>query len=375
MRETYKRVEKGIYKRGDYSYQVKMMIAGNSISETFDTLDEARAYRDMKRAGKAIDPDYGKVVSALAKKRDAATMTLAKALTRYENEVTPSKKGAIPEKFRIGKLKRYDIAKRSLYRIGPDDIIEFLAALKSEGLSENSRRKYASLISHVYTIALKRWRLQVNNPIPLIELPSNGKPRKRRLEPGEERKLFRALAKEGLAMRALVRIAIETASRRGELLKLKWKDIQMGENSGTATYHDTKNGEGRVIPLAEGAVKALRSLPKGGKNDPVFNLTPSQIRDAWERARRAAGCPDLRFHDLRHEGVSKLFDMGFDSIVVARVSGHKSPQVLKGYAHPWADVTAQTINEKAKEAKKKSRRITKVPRQQGASRKPPTVNN
>lgn len=346
MQETFKRVEKGIYKRGDYSYQVKMMVGGNKMTETFDTLEEARAWRDGKRVSKALDPDFKKVVASRIKKRDAASLTLDKALDRYEVEVTAEKKGAKEEKYRIAKLKRYEISKTSIYTISPDEVLSLLNELKSEGLSENSRRKYASLISHLYTIALKRWRLAVTNPITQIELPSNGKPRKRRLEDGEEALLFEVLNKESPYVAALVRVAIETASRRGELLKLTWKDVRIEpDGTGSAIYHDPKNGESRVIPLSEDAVKALKALPSPiKKTNMVFPITDRQVRAAWDRARSAAGCPDLRFHDLRHEGVSRLFELGLDRIEAASISGHKTLQILKDYTHLRANKLAKKIS-------------------------------
>ncbi len=347
MAETFSRIEKGIYKRGDYSFQVKMMVGGLSLSETFDTLEEARAYRDSKRVSKALDPDFKKVVAARIKKHEAASLTLLSALERYEKEVTPHKKGAEVEKTRIGKLKRYSIARLSLYTIGPDEVLDFLEELEDEGLSENSRRKYASLVSHLFTIALKRWRYAVTNPIPMIELPSNGKPRKRRLEDGEEEKLFSALAQESPYVLALVRVAIETASRRGELLKLTWQDVKIeADGTGSAILHDPKNGETRIIPLSEDAIAALRTLPTPlKKTGAVFPTTARQVRAAWGRAREAAGCPDLRFHDLRHEGVLRLFELGLNSLEAASVSGHKTLQMLKDYTHLRANKLAKKINE------------------------------
>ena len=99
-----RRVDKGIYQRGPASFQVKLQIEGHSVSETFDTLAEARAFRDSKRAA-ALDPDFKRVLAARVSKQDAASMTLSVALERYEKEVTVSKKGAIPEGHRIAKIK------------------------------------------------------------------------------------------------------------------------------------------------------------------------------------------------------------------------------------------------------------------------------
>lgn len=177
-----KKVDKGITRRGTFSFQVRMMVGGHRITETFDTLNEARAFRDSKSVAKALDPDFKKVIASRVKKQEANSYTLSKALDRYSKEVTSLKKGASEENYKIGKLKRYDIAKVGFYTLTPDDVATFLATLKKEGMSDNGRRKYALIISHCYNIALKRWRLNVVNPVASIELPGNGPSRERRLE-------------------------------------------------------------------------------------------------------------------------------------------------------------------------------------------------
>lgn len=134
-----------------YSYQVKMMVGGQQISETFDTLPEAQTWRDLQRASSALDLDEKRIFEARAKKREAKTYTVLQALQRYEKEVTPSKKGADVEKTRIGKAKKSNLAKKSLYMVTPKDVLSFMDDI---GGSDNNKRKYASLISHLFRIAV-----------------------------------------------------------------------------------------------------------------------------------------------------------------------------------------------------------------------------
>lgn len=347
-KDTYKKVERGIYRRGEYSFQVKMMVGGHTITETFDSVEDARAYRDSKRVAKSLDPDFKRVLESKINKRDAASFTLEHALSRYEKEVTPLKKGAYPEQCRIAKLKRYSIAKASFYKINADDVSKFLKSLITDGLSENSCRKYLALISHCYNVAIKRWRLNVTNPIKLIELPSNGKPRKRRFEADEETMLYRELGKaRNPFMLPIVKLAVETAMRQGELLSLQWKDVHFEEDgSGTAELHDTKNGENRIVPLSTRAVAILRSLPRSKDKTEkaiVFPIAKEALRAAWEAARERADIKNLRFHDLRHEATSRLFELGLDKIEAAAITGHKTLQVLKDYTHLRAQKLAKKL--------------------------------
>ncbi|MBI2275725.1 MAG: site-specific integrase [Dechloromonas sp.] len=353
--ENMKRIEKGIYERGPCSFQVKMMVDGFSLSGTFDTLVEARAFRDLKRADVALDPDAKRVLESRVKRSEIKALTLSKALDNYEMEVTPSKKGADVEKGYIRKIKRHSIAKKSIYRITPEDLIGFLADLKRETkgkmngqpLTGESKRKYASLISDLYEIARKRWRLAVANPVKDIELPLPCKSRKRRLEGDEESRLIEALkTSRNKLMLPLVQLAVETAMRQGELLKMSWEDLRLDENHGTAQLRDTKNGEDRVVPLSSRAVAVLAGLPRPIKGGKIFPMTKNSVRTAWDYACKRAKINDLRFHDLRHEATSRLFELGLDRIEAASVTGHKTLQMLKDYTHLRASKLAQKLNER-----------------------------
>ena len=117
--------------------------------------------------------------------------------------------------------------------------------------------------------------------------------------------------------------------RRSEILKLRWCDINL--ESGFAILYDTKNGEDRSVPLTRDCIHILRKLDvQDGK---VFPISANCLRLAWNRARKKADITDLRFHDLRHEAVSRFFEMGMSVPEVALVSGHKDLRQLFRYTH------------------------------------------
>ncbi len=351
-------VEKGIYQRGPYSFQVKLMVDGHLVSGTFDTLEEARAFRNSRRAALALDPDAKRVLESRVRRHEVKAATLSKILDRYQEEVSSKKKSADSEIYKIAKIKRSKLAEMSIYRITADDVTAFLKGLKrdqpgplnGEPLSESTKRKLAALLSHVFTIARKRWRMDVTNPIKDIELPSSGRSRKRRLEGDEEARLLQELGKANQAaiVVPMVRLAIETAMRRGELLKLEWSDIRINGDHGTAVLHDTKNKEQRVVPLNSVACGVLATLPRPIHGGRVFPIRIDQLRSAWDFACERAGIQGLRFHDLRHEATSRLFELGLDRIEAASITGHKTLQMLKDYTHLRAEKLAQKLN-KAKQ--------------------------
>src|SRR5450759_3129679 len=113
-------------------------------------------------------------------------------------------------------------------------------------------------------------------------------------------------------MKPLIILAIETAMRRGETLDLQWQHVDLVRC--VAHLPLTKNGDSRAIPLSRRAVAILKELAsdKGRGADRVFPLTGNSICLAFEQLRVRAGMDDFRFHDLRHEGVSRLFEKGLN---------------------------------------------------------------
>lgn len=335
-----KQIDKNIYQRGEYSFQVKMMVKGKAVTHTCDSLAEARTWRDQKRVKSALDADDAAIFSARIKRRQIKTMTVEQALDKYIIEITPRKKGAPEEIYRIGKTKRTEFAQINIYMVTPEDVLDFL---KEIGGSENNQRKYASLISHLFTTAKKKWRLEVRNPVRgEIDLPSNGTPRDRRLIEGEYEKLVKHLPSQA---KALMILAIETAARRGELMSLKWSNIKFdNDGKGSGYLPNTKNGKPRTIPFSSLAITALKMLPKGTGDSYVFDLKERKIREIWETTCEQTEIEDLHWHDLRHEGCSRLFEQGLNIFEVQSISGHESLESLRRYVHlSTANITKKLI--------------------------------
>ena len=103
----------------------------------------------------------------------------------------------------------------------------------------------------------------------------------------------------------------------------------------------TKNGSGRRVPLTDRAVQILTSLRREGGL--VFPVTSKALQIAWRRLARRAGIEDLRFHDLRHEAISRLFERGLNVPEVAVMSGHRDPRMLFRYTHPRPEDIARKL--------------------------------
>ena len=334
-----------ILKRGPYSFLVRIRRKGlPAMCRTFDSEKEAKAW--ARRQELKLEDGH---VQDLTEARET---TLGQALERYRDSVTVKKKSHQPELSRIGRILRNPISGRPLSTLRADDIETLLDDLaqphvtagkdgkerRQRPASEATQRRYTALLSHLFSIATKRWRIEgLRNPIKEMELPSPGRPRKRRLEEGEEEKLLAAL--EGCRnpyIKPMVLLAVETAMRQGELLKLRWEHLYLPGPHGIATLYNTKNGEDRAVPLSSRAVNILKSLQGDDVKKIkglVFPISQAALHSGWINACRRAGIEGLRFHDLRHEATSRIVELGWEDSQTSAVTGHKTLQMLKNYTH------------------------------------------
>lgn len=204
------------------------------------------------------------------------------------------------------------------------------------------------VISHLFEVARKEWGIQIHNPVRDIKLPRHANARTRRLEvedhddgSEEERLLNACRDARNPYLLPIVKLALETAMRRGELLSLRWKHIDLKRR--VAFLPDTKIGETRSVPLSSVAIRVLSDIPRG-KQDEVFRgLTGEAVKHAYVRAVRRAGIENLRFHDLRHEATTRLFEKGLNIMEVASITGHKDLWMLRRYTHLKAEDLARKL--------------------------------
>ncbi len=277
--------------------------------------------------------------------------TLKEALDRYAKEITPKKKGARQEAYRIKSLKKTALAERTLASLRSTDFAKYRDDRLSS-VSPSSVRLELAIFSNLFTVIQRDWGIEgIGNPVLLIKKPSSkGSARDRRLLTGEEERLIAACRQYGnIWLAPIVMFAIETAMRRSEILSLRWDNIDIEKQ--TAYLPDTKNSEPRSVPLSTKAISILQGLPRSitGK---VFQTTDNAIKLGYYRACKKAKSADmkkdepienLRFHDLRHEATSRFFEKGLNQMQVAAITGHKTLQMLKRYTHLKAEDLAKMI--------------------------------
>ncbi len=267
--------------------------------------------------------------------RLAEATTLLSVLERYMAEVTPRKRSASTEIARLRAICRLPIVHRTLALLSSADIAAYRdQRLQSVGPASVIRE--LNTLSHAIDYAIKDWGVHLPaNPCKLVRRPSPPKGRMRRLREGEEQRLLDGTSGGRNAyLRDVIVLAIETGMRRGELLSLDWKHIEL--NVGVAHLPLTKNGDSRDVPLSSRARAVLQGLwdaqgkPVEGR---VLDTSESAVLQAWGHLCGRVGIHDLHFHDLRHEAVSRLFERGLNVVEVSTISGHKELRMLQRYTH------------------------------------------
>ena len=309
-------------------WQVRIRLSNYpTITKTFNLKSHAMAWAKLKEI--QIENGNLEIDSKPTKE------TVGDVLARYLKEITSKKKSSEVEKIKIKRLMRDPISKIECNHLRPIHIIKFRDE-RLQKVSGGTTLKDLSLLSHAITIAMKEWGFTLAaNPVKQITKPKQNPPRDRRLELGEEELLLQGCsAALNPYFKALVIVAIETAMRRGELLSLERRHLNL--NNRTAYLPITKNGDSRTIPLSSRAIEEIRNIPThiSGK---VFPISETALRGQWRRTMKRTGIKNLRLHDLRHEATTRFFELGLNIMEVSTITGHKDLKMLKRYTHLKAE--------------------------------------
>lgn len=234
--------------------------------------------------------------------------------------------------------------------VTPDLVGRYRDDRLAQGKANNTVRLELALLGHLFNVAIKEWHIGlVYNPVANIRKPRPGEGRNRRLSGREQALLLvAAIDKHTNPMLGwIVRLAIETGMRQSEIVGLRRGQIDLERRVVRLT--DTKNNASRTVPLTKLAASVLQSALANPirpiDTDLVFFGEPGrdrkrrayQFTKVWNAIKKQTGLIDFRFHDLRHEAVSRLVEAGLSDQEVASISGHKSMQMLRRYTHLRAE--------------------------------------
>lgn len=270
--------------------------------------------------------------------------------------------------------------------VTPDSVDEFLNYLAGERkLSASSVNHHRTILNGIFNFALRRGKYD-KNPVAAVRQRQEPPGRDRIVTPDEFRALWNK-AKGDPPMRAFLAFAGTTTMRKGEILSLRWENLQLGDAPSVKLIR-TKTGHQRHVPLPAAVADALKVLPSRATSQYVFPSTPTARCPEPKRPYRwdygkefralatAANLKDIRIHDLRHAGATILMTLGVPDAIVRKLTGHRSRE-LERYQHLTPELRAMTVNLiatalfRAKRAKKESGTPTGTVRKTRAGDKRP----
>lgn len=286
-------------------------------------------------------------------------ISMKAALDTYRVKVSILKKGYVQEKYRIEQICRSFLGSKIVHEVTSVDIATYrdqrlatINTITGKPISTATVRLEMSLLSNFFDIAQIEWGCCDSNPVSNVRKPKLSPGRDRRITAREERLILRYCnAYANPELYSIVVIALESAMRQGEILRLQWEHINL--KTRIAHLPETKNGTKRDVPLSVKAKEALIRLGVQSKGR-VFSYTAEGLKSTWRFMLIKLCIENLHFHDLRHEAISRLFELGsLDVMEVAAISGHKSLAMLKRYTH----LKAQRLVRKLEGHKNKGKQI------------------
>lgn len=302
-------------------------------AQTFDRKPAANAWI-VKREAELKRP------GGLERKDDP---TLAAVIDRY---IAESKNAVLGTKAQVLRtIKNSDLGELKCSDINSQTLVSFAKEL-TQTVEPQTCANYFSHLSNIFTVAKPAWgyplsRQEFEDAVTVLKklgLIRKGAERSRRPTLEELNRLMEHFERirnhrpSSLPMQKIVAFALFSTRRQEEITLLRWKDMDADRILVRDMKHPgDKKGNNVYCELPPEALAIIQSMPRTEAE--IFPYSTDAISAAFTRACQFLGIEDLRFHDLRHEGISRLFEMGRTIPQAAAVSGHRSWTSLKRYTH------------------------------------------
>lgn len=282
--------------------------------------------------------------------------TLGEAVVRYTREVSPHKKG---ERWEITRAKAFlrdetGLCAKYMHTIELADIEAWVARRKStpnqttgKSLAMSTINRELNWLSAIFTTAVKDWAWSNKNVIHDVRRPKDPPSRQRRISDREIDTILAELnrdtkrsAPKKKALARMFLLAIETGMRLGELCAITRENVHLSARY--VRLDDSKNGQGRDVPLSKSAVLYASEQLEFGLN-PIFGLSSDVASALFAKAIKATEIVDLVFHDTRHEAITRLARK-VDVLDLARMIGHRDINSLRVYYNATASEIADRLD-------------------------------
>jgi integrase len=318
-------------KNGQPVYRAQVRRKGAPpLSATFLKLSDARKWVQITEAA-ILEGRYFKAA-------EAKRHTLADLIDRYCTDVLPQKtQGTVYGQTLQFRWWKAQLGHYALADVTPALLVECRDQLARDHKNATVHR-YLGTLSHAFSVAVREWGWLDDSPMRKVSKPKA--PRGRVRYPSHEERehlLTECKVSRNPHLYNVVMLALSCGARKTELLSLRWSDVDL--KRGTLTFHKTKNGERRTVPLTGQALALMRQHARVCRIDTVLVFPNAEgkqfrrFREAFENAVKRAGIKDFHFHDLRHTCASYLAMNGASLLEIAEVLGHKTLAMVKRYAH------------------------------------------
>ncbi len=322
----------GLVKRGEV-WWISFMFQGRQIRRSTGTAD--------RRLAEAI---LGKVKVQIVEGRffdkpKEQQRTLPELLDRYLSEHAVRRANYRRELTSVKNLKAF-FGNPTLEHVTPKRIVAYKNHRYAEGVKPATINRELATLKKAFNLARREWEWCNDNPVCRVSMEQEHNTRDRWLTVDEETRLFHAAAPW---LQELMRFALHTGMRQGEILGLTWAGVDLFRR--TVTVFKSKNGERRTIPLNQTVLELLKHKygSRSGDTALVFpseaqtRRNASNIRRSLNLALVKAKMTNFHFHDLRHTCATRMVQAGVDLYKVQRLLGHKSPTMTQRYAHHYPE--------------------------------------
>ena len=317
-----------------YRVQIRKFVSGRSISftKTFSKLAMARKWKKRKLAEIEIDG-----VETVSRNGDTVADAITARLAVHKNLGRSAQ-------HQLGWVKKSDFGKKKLADLSLESLTDLAEDMLAEDRQPQTVAGYLTILVNTLYWASKR-RFIV--PIAALkqameqmwedEILARSEERNRRPSIDELNKILNAVIENKRQKIPLVKIivfAIFSCRRLGQISRLRWEDLRVDRKEilvRDMKHPKKKKGNNVWCDLTDEALEIILSMPQEGEF--IFPFNAKSVGTAWRRYRNLLEIKDLRFHDLRHEGITRLFEMGKPAAFVAKYSGHKNGGCLFRYEH------------------------------------------
>jgi integrase len=328
---------RGIYKRGKI-YWIAYKTAGRIVRESTGTNDRKLAEGVLaKRRAEVFE---GRWVGRLRDIKIPLRQAVQEFITVYSQ---PRKVAWEDDQLILDRFASFVGETAYVQDIDRHLIEQFQLELLSKRISKPSVNRYLATIKCFFNRLIDWHSLQINPCRGIKMYPETS--RTHWLEAGQIAEL---LDKCSVRLRPIVQVALLTGLRRGDILRLTWDRIDIEQSIIRIVQGKTKTS--LLLPMSEALLEVLRGIPRDPDCPYVFHDAGEPLREnGWARtdfikARRGAGLPNTRFHDLRHTAATQLRRLGKDLQVVQQLLGHKTIRTTLRYSHVHPVELREAVN-------------------------------